>query len=317
MARVLITARSVAANGQARSVLESAGHEPILHVQDRPHSETEMLPIIRGMDAAIVGLDAITSQVIAAGTPSLKIIARNGVGYSNVDLKAAADLRIPVTLTPGANTISVCELTMGLMLALARNIVPQNDEVHRGGWGRIMSSELYGKTLGIIGMGHVGFEVARRAHAFGMNIVAFDIIQRPELSQYDVKYVSIEDVFRAADFLTLHTPATPATRNLVNAQTLATMKKTAFIINTARGELVHEADLYDALAKRSLAGYAADTFVQEPPATNHPLLSLSNVVFTPHCGAYTKEAVERSSVTAAQEVVRVLAGQAPLYAVRN
>ena len=318
MAKILITARSVAASTEGRAVLEKAGHEIVPQIGDKAQSEDAMLHAIRGMDAAIIGLDAMTAKVVVAGSPTLKIIARNGVGYSNVDLKAAADRGIYVTITPGANSISVCELVLGLMLSLARHIPAQDSEVHRGGWGRMLGVELYRKMLGVIGTGHIGGEVIKRAHAFGMDIVAFDVKPRPELTeQYSCKYVALDELFRMADFLTLHTPSTPQTKGLVQDRTLGLMRKTAFIINTARGDLVDEADLSAALKSGTIAGYGADAFVHEPPGADHPLLSLPNVVVTPHCGAYTKEAVTRSSVIAAEEVVRVLAGQQPLYRITS
>lgn len=316
LGKVLITARSVAANQEGITILESAGHEVIIRTGDKPWGEDEMLRVIEGMDAAIVGLDTLTAKVLAAGAPKLKIVARNGVGYSNVDVRAAGALGIAVTLTPGANSISVAELVVGLMLSLARHIPFHDATVHEGRWSRPMGRELYGKVLGLIGTGHIGREVIKRAFAFGMEIVAFDIKQQAELCrQYNVNYAPLEEVFRLADFLTLHVPATPETAELINSRHLSLMKKSACVINTARGELVNERDLYEALKSGRIFGFAADTLLQEPPPKSHPLLSLQNVIFTPHCGAYTAEAVSRASRITAQEVVRVLAGEAPLYSI--
>lgn len=316
MAKVLITARSVAASAEGKAILVAAGHEVKLCVGTGAWPEAEMLENIRGVDAAIVGLDAITAAVIAAGAPSLKVIARNGAGYNNVDIRAAVDRGVVVTLAPGANTISVCELVFGLMTALARWIPAQDATVHQGSWSRILGCELFGKVLGVIGTGHIGAEVIKRAHAFGMKVLAFDIAPRPELSrQYGVEFTDSAEIFRSADYITLHVPAAKGTAGMINAGSLATMKKTGFLINTARGELVDEAALFAALKSGLIAGYGADTLIDEPPAADHPLLSLANVIITPHCGAYTAEAVTRCSVIAAQEVVRVLAGEAPLFAV--
>ena len=316
MAKVLITSRSVAENKEGKAILEAAGHEIITHIGDGVWPEAEMIRIIPGMDAVIAGLDEITDKVIAAGNPSLKIIARNGVGYNKVDVAAAQKFGIPVTLAPGSNTLSVCELVFGLLFSLTRNIPAQDAEIRRGGWKRNMGYELYGKVLGVLGTGNIGSEVIKRAHAFGMDIIAFDIYQQPELCEkYNVKYLPLEDVLRQSDFLTLHLPVTTNTKNVINKQTLSIMKNTAFIVNTARGELVDEQDLYAALKDGKLAGYSTDTLAQEPPAPDHPFFTLANVVVTPHCGAYTREAVIRCSVMAAQEVVRVLSGQVPLYAV--
>ncbi len=314
MGKVLITARSVAANQEAAEVLESAGHEIVRRPGSPALGEEEMLRVIAGMDAAIVGLDSVTAKVLAAGAPRLKIVARNGAGYSNVDIKAAAELGVVVTLVPGANAISVAELTMALLLALARHLPLHDANVRKGTWSRVLGCELHGKVLGVIGTGHIGAEVVKRACAFGMKIVAFDLQPRTELCQaYDVSYVSLEEVFRQADFLSLHVPSTPATDGLVNSRTLGLMKKTARIVNTARGQLINEADLYEALKSGLLAGFAADTLIAEPAPASHPLLSLPNVLLTPHCGAYTGEAVDRSSRIAAEEVARVLAGKRPLH----
>jgi D-3-phosphoglycerate dehydrogenase len=316
LAKVLITARSVAASVEGKEILASAGHEIKLCVGAGAWPEKEMLENIRDMDAAIIGLDAMTAKVIAAGAGSLKVIARNGAGYNNVDVQAAIDRGIIVTLAPGANTISVCELVFGLMISLARRIPAQDAGVHQGGWSRIMGCELFGKVLGVIGTGHIGSEVIKRAHAFGMKVLAFDIMPRSDLTRrYAVQYVTCEEIFRSADFVTLHVPSAPGTGSMINAGCLDVMKKTAFLINTARGELVDEAALYAALKSGVIAGYGADTLLQEPPVASHPLLSLPNVIITPHCGAYTSEAVIRCSVIAAQEVVRVLAGEPPLHAV--
>jgi D-3-phosphoglycerate dehydrogenase len=316
MANVLITARSVAANKEGKAILETAGHEIIIRVSDGVWSEAEMVRIIPGMDAIIAGLDEITDKVITAGAPRLKIIARNGVGYNKVDIETAAKLGIPVTLAPGTNTISVCELVFGFMLSLARAIPSQDAQVRQGSWKRNLGCELYGKVLGVLGTGNIGSEVIKRAHAFGMEIVAFDVWQKPELCQnYNVRYLSLDEVVEKADFLTLHLPVNPDTKSLINERILKGMKKTAFIINTARGELVDEKDLYIALKTGMIAGYGADTLTHEPPAPDHPLLTLPNVVVTPHCGAYTEEAVTRCSVTAAQEVVRVLSHQPPMHPV--
>ncbi len=314
MGKVLITARSVAANREGLAILEAAGHEIVTHVGDRPWRESEMLGAVVGMDAAIVGLDSITAAVLSAGAPTLRIVARNGVGYNAVDVAAAARLGIAVTLAPGANTVSVAELVFGLMLSVARRIPAQDIDVRNGLWKRALGCELFGKTLAIIGTGAIGSEVIKRARAFGMSILANDLVQNPDLiEQHGVRYVDRATAFAEADYLTLHLPVTPETRHMVDAATLATMKGTAIIVNTARGDLIDEADLHDALASGRIAGYGADTFSAEPPHPDNPLLKLPNVVATPHAGAYTAESVSRCSVMAAEEVVRVLSGRPVLH----
>ncbi|MDU2064503.1 MAG: phosphoglycerate dehydrogenase [Sporomusaceae bacterium] len=316
MARVVITARSVANCQEGRDLLTAAGHEVIIRTGSGPWGEADMTEIIQGVDAAIVGLDEVSEKVLAAGAPTLKVVARNGVGYNKVAVAAAKERGIAVTLAPGTNTISVCELVFALMLGTARHVCLQNEEVHEGGWQRVMGCELYGKTLGIVGTGSIGSEVIKRAHAFGMKILAFDLWQKQELIDlYGAKYVSLDEIYEQADFISLHVPATPETKGMIQAATIAKMKPTAILINTARGDLIVEQDLYEALKANQIAGYGADAMIQEPPGEDHPLLSLPNVIITPHCGAYTKEAVIRCSVTAAEEVVRVLKGETPRYPV--
>ncbi|MBU2702731.1 D-3-phosphoglycerate dehydrogenase [Sporomusaceae bacterium BoRhaA] len=318
MGKVLITARSVAAFEDGPALLESAGHEVIRCVGKGGWSEEEMIRHIKGMDAAIIGLDPISAKVIEAGLPSLKIVARNGVGVNNVDVDAARKAGVAVTLALGGNTISVCELVFGLMISLARSIPAQAFAVRQGRWERMLGHELYGKVLGVIGTGNIGGEVIKRAHFFGMKIVAYDPVPRQELCQeYGVTYLRQEQVIGQADFLTLHVPAAMSTNHMMNKEVFGAMKPTGFLINTARGILVQENDLYEALQHGMIAGYGTDTLTQEPPQSNHPLFSLANVIVTPHCGAYTTEAAIECSVIAAQEVIRVLSGQAPLYAVNK
>lgn len=311
MTKVLVTARSFAKSPEARAVLEQAGCEMIFNPYDRPLTEDELVELIKGMDALVAGMDAVTAKVIAAGLPTLKIIAKHGVGYNTIDVAAAAAYGIPVTITPGANNISVAELAIGLMLAVARHIPQMDGIVRRGGWSRMTGSELYGKVLGIIGMGSIGCEVAKRAHAFGMKIIAYDIRPRQDMIEnYGVTYLPMADCLAQADFLSLHAPALPETIGMINKDTLKTMKRTAFLINTARGDLIVEEDLYDALKNGVIAGAGLDTFAHEPIKDTR-LFTLDNVVLTPHAGATTHEAVTRMGVMAAEEVVRVLSGQPP------
>ena len=315
MAKVLAAARSFAKSAEAKAVLEQAGFEVILNPYDRPLKEHELLELIKGLDGMVTGMDEVTAAVIAAGAPNLKIVAKHGVGYNNIDLTAAKQHGVEVTITPGANTVSVAELALGLMLTLARRITVMDRSVKAGSWDRLTGCELSGKILGIVGLGSIGSEVVKRAWAFDMKVVAFDLYPRADLiEKYGVTYKTLPEVIAEADFLSLHAPATPETQGMINKKTLATMKKSAFIINTARGDLINEADLFEALTTGVIAGAGLDTFAQEPPVDS-PLFSLDNVVLTPHAGATTGEAVTRMGVTAAEEVVRVLTGQKPLYSV--
>jgi D-3-phosphoglycerate dehydrogenase len=315
MGKVLAAARSFVKSAEAKAVLEKAGLELVLNPYDRPLKEQELLNLIVGVDAMVTGMDEVTDAVIQAGLPKLKIIAKHGVGYNNVDIIAAKQHNVQVTITPGANTVSVAELAFGLMLSLARQIPVMDRSVKLGSWERLVGWELAAKTLGIIGLGSIGVEVAKRASAFGMKIIAYDLFPRDAWTEkYGVIYKSLSEVIAEADFLSLHAPATPETVGMINKKALGTMKKSAVIVNTARGDLIIEDDLYEALTTGVVAGAGLDTFTQEPPL-NSRLFTLDNVVLTPHAGAATREAVTRMGVTAAEEIVRVLTGQQPLYSV--
>lgn len=314
--KVLIAARSFSRSAEAKAVLEAQGYELILNPNDRPLEEAELVEMIKGVNALVAGNDAVTKAVIEAGAPSLKIIAKHGVGYDNIDIHTAKQHGIPVTIAPGANSRSVAELAVGLMLAIARRIPQMDHSVRSGSWSRITGNELGDKVLGIVGMGNIGGELAKRAVGFDMKVIAYDVYPNQQfIDRYGVTYLPLAEVIAQADFLSLHAPSTPETIGLINRQTLNTMKKSAFVINTARGDLVNEADLCEALRQGVIAGAALDTFASEP-LMDSPLLELSNIVFTPHAGAATQEAVIRTGLIGAEEVVRVLSGQAPCHAVR-
>lgn len=220
-----------------------------------------------------------------------------------------------MTVTPGANSKSVADLAMGLMLAVSRRIPQMDHSVRAGAWSRITGSELNGKVLGIVGMGSIGGEVAKRACGFDMKIIASDIRPRQEYAErYGVSYLSLPEVLAGADYLTLHAPAGPETAGMINKDTLRTMKKSAYLINTARGDLIVEEDLYEALLQGIIAGAALDTYACEPLRDSR-WFGLDNVVLTPHTGANTYEAVDRTGVMAAEEVARVLSGRRPRYSV--
>ncbi len=287
----------------------------LLNTQDRPLTETELLEKVFGVAALVTGNDAVTKTVIAAGSSTLKIIAKQGVGYNNIDIAAAKQWGIPVTVTPGANSPSVADLTVGLIVALSRRIPQLDRSVRSGSWKRVMGRELSGKVLGIVGLGHIGGEVAKRAYGFGLKIIAYDVCPRPEMvSRYGVTYLPLLQVMEQADYLSLHAPALPETVGMINKDSLGVMKATAYLINTARGDLIVERDLYQALTQGVIAGAALDTFAQEP-LKDSCLLGLDNVILTPHVGANTREAVIRTSRMAAEEVIRVLSGLPPRYAV--
>jgi D-3-phosphoglycerate dehydrogenase / 2-oxoglutarate reductase len=304
MHRILATPRSFAKTTEAQELLQAQGCTVDLFSKEHPLLSYELAEKILGYDALIIGLDNCNADVIKAAD-KLKVISRNGAGYDKVDLKAASSKNIVVAYAPGANTIGVAELTMGLLYALARDIPSVSIRAKQGQWQRVMGWELAGKTLGIIGLGAIGREVAKRALANDMRIIAYDPYAKPYLN---VELNSLDTVLEQADILSLHTALTPETRDLITAERLAQMKKGAYLINTARGGLIDENALYDALKQGKLAGAAMDAFATEPPDGN-PLLTLDNFIATPHIGANTKESVARANLQAAQNVLDILKGR--------
>lgn len=316
MAKVLVTARSFALCAEAKAILESKGYSITWNPVGRPLKEQELLELVSGMDALITGTDEVSEKVIAAGLPSLKVIAKYGVGYDNIDIASAKRHGVQVTFTPGVLTKAVAELAMGLLLSVARNIAVMDRLVRQGKWERITGTELSGKTIGIVGTGNIGREVAKRAAAFEMNVIAYDVWPNSEFAaQYGVRYVPLSELFEKADFISLHTPSTPETVGMINIESLQNMKNTAVLINTARGDLIVEEDLIRALQEGIIAGAGMDTFALEP-LQDERFFSLNNVVLSPHAGSNTRETVARMSVMAANDVVAVLTGNPPHYPVR-
>lgn len=235
----------------------------------------------------------------------LRVIGRAGVGVDNIDVPAATARGIVVMNAPDGNTITTAEHTLALLISLARNIPQANASVKSAKWERkrFIGAELQGKTLGVIGLGRIGRAVASRARAFGMKIVGHDPFIAPDQARdLEIDSVSLDEVFFQADFLTIHTPLTTETRGLVNAQAFAKMRPGVRVINCARGGLVDETALYDAIKLGIVAGAALDVFEQEPPPTDHPLLGLDEVIVTPHLGASTTEAQEGVAVTVAEQM---------------
>ncbi|MHB8770061.1 MAG: phosphoglycerate dehydrogenase [Syntrophales bacterium] len=276
------------------------------------NSEEQAIAVVKDADVLVVGLQRITARVLAAAG-RLRVIGRCGVGLDNVDLKAAGERGIPVVYTPGANAQTVADLTLGLMLALCRKITQADRMTRENQWKRIMGNDLWGKTLGICGLGQIGANVARRAKGFDMEVVAYDVVQNVALArELGIQFVDKADILARADFLTLHLPLTPQTQGFIADGELRAMKKTAFLVNTSRGGVVDEAALCRALKAGEIAGAALDVFTQEPPG-NTPLVELDNFIGSPHIGGITVEAIGRIGMTVARDIVAVLKGQAPQH----
>ena len=255
-------------------------------------------------DALVVRSAVQADDALMAAAPKLRVIGRAGVGVDNIDADAATKRGIIVMNTPGANAVAVAELTIGLMLALGRKLPQANTSMHAGRWEKksLLGAELRGKKLGILGLGRIGIEVARRARAFGMEIVGHDPFVSPAIArENNIRLATVEDLFREADYLTLHVGLTPQTTGIINEKTIATMKKGVRIINCARGELIEDQALADALKSGQVAGAALDVFSQEPPKDS-PFFALENVILTPHVAGSTAEAQEAVGIQIALQV---------------
>lgn len=271
-------------------------------------SAEDLIKQIPEYDVVIVrSRTKITSSVIDAGK-KLRVIGRAGVGLDNVDTEAASKRNITVLNTPESSTEAVAELVIGLMLSLARKIPLGDRGVKEGRWlkSEMMGFELKGKTLGIVGLGRIGSRVGSLAKAFGMKILVYDVIQLPEqlIKSLDAQVVDLDTLLSQSDFVTLHVPLTPETRQMMNRERLAKMKKGSYLINTSRGEVVDEEALYAALKEGWLAGAALDVFQHEPPTSE--AVKLPNVVCTPHIGAQTVEAQDAAGEMLAEKVIKAL-----------
>ena len=252
--------------------------------------------------AMIVAFTDINESLLAKA-PRLKIVCKHGVGVDNIDLNATRQRKIFVTNVPDANKHAVADFAFGLILNTARQIYQAISETKAGNWPCIFATDVYGKTLGIVGLGHIGKEVARRARGFNMRVLATDAWPDREFAQqHQIEYVSLDTLTAQSDFISLHTPLTPETENMFNAARLQQMKSGAFLINVSRGGIVDEQALYEALKSGHLAGAAADVFLEEPCAT-HPLFTLANFAPTSHIAGYTDGAISNISARCVNNII--------------
>ena len=310
--RILLTTTSFQDTpGKHHDVLNNSGFE--VARQRGPLSEQQMLDFVSaggGFDGLLNGDDRITARVIDAALPRLKVIAKYGIGLDSIDVNHATARRIPVLFTPGVNETTVAEHTIGLMIAVAKHFWFHSRATKAGQWKRQTGSELWGKTLGVIGLGRIGKEVVKRATAFGMTCVgqgnywddAFAALCRLE------RLPTREDVLRRADVVSLHTNLTPDTRGFINRRTIALMKDGAILVNTGRGGLVVEQDVVDACRSGKLWGYGTDVLETEPMKTPHVFQDVDNIIVTPHVGSRTNESVQRQGLRAANNLVNFLKG---------
>ncbi len=298
--------------GPHHRILSDAGFE--LLCRRGPLNESQMLELVGEVDAFLCGDDEITSAVIEKALPRLKVISKYGIGLDKIDVACVGEKKIPLTFCPGVNHTTVAEHTFALMLALFRKVVEEANHVAAGKWVRLTGNEIMGKTIAVIGLGRIGKEVAIRANAFGMKVVGFDPYWDDEFasSQKVRRCLSAEEAMKEGEVISLHLNLSEESRNLVNRQSISKMKKGVVILNCARGEIVHTADMVEALQSGRVGGYGADVLDQEPPPGNHPLLTAPNTIITPHVGSRTYESVERQATMAAQNLILALKGERPL-----
>lgn len=314
--RILVTPTSYGKNdARLKSELEALVGEVIYNPTGKPLSSAEVADLLPGVDGYIAGLDTIDTAALQSAD-KLKVIARYGVGYDKVDLMAAKEKGIVVTNTPGANSVSVAELALGMMLALARQIPEAVEAVHQGKWPRYSGVSLEGKTIGILGLGSIGKQLARRLSGFDCKILAYDpYADEAYAKEHRIELTSQDILLAASDFVSLHLPLMPESREIVNADFLTKMKKGSFLINTSRGEMIDEQALLDALRSGHLKGVGMDAFQVEPPDPNNPLLTLPQVLATPHLGAQTDGATSTMGWLAMKDCLAVLNNEEPVYRV--
>lgn len=304
-------------DAEFRTTLIDAGFQLVFPGVGRQMVEADLLRFAPGCPASLAGSEPYTRAVIE-GCPDLKIIARVGVGYDGVDVEAATERGIVVTIAPGTNQDSVAEHTFMLILACARTLVNQHNQIVAGKWPRIANVPIRGRTLGIVGMGRIGKAVALRGLAFNMKVIVHEPFGDTEfLARHQLPALPLDEVIREADYLSIHAPLGPQTRHLINARTLALMKPTAYLINTSRGGLINEADLFQVLKDRRIAGAGLDVFEEEPPPANHPWFGLDNVILTAHTAGVDLRSRDDMAFSAARAIVDLSQGRWPTEKVVN
>lgn len=310
MYKVVITDHAFPSLDPERAVLNG-----LAEVIDRSplRTEDDVIRVAHDADALIIGFVPITARVMDA-LPRLRCVVRYGVGYETIDVPAAAARGIQVANVPDYCIPEVADHALALLLALARKVIPLDASMRRGEWATLKTAKpvhrIEGQTLGLIGMGRIGSAVARRALGFGMRVIVHDKYLSPERAQTaGATLVDFDTLLREADFVSIHTPLTPETRHLLNAEAIGKMKPSAYLINVARGAIVDTLALADALHMGKLAGAALDVFEQEPLPDDHPIRNAPNIILHPHAAWYSEEAMIQLQINAAEEVARALRGE--------
>lgn len=309
--RILLTTTSYQDTpGDHHALLEAQGYE--IHRERGPLPESRMLELAGDFDAFLCGDDEITQAVLDKALPRLRVISKYGIGLDKIDVAECTARKLPVLFTPGVNHTTVAEHTFCLLLALVRNLVDSANAVRAGQWKRVTGNEIWNKKIGIVGLGRIGQEVAKRALAFGMEVHGMDLYW-PEAFAKDhpvTRHENIESLIAAVDVLSLHANLSESTRHLVRADRLTLAKPGLLVVNTSRAELVHMPDMIAALNAGQVGGYATDVLDEEPPPADHPLLNHPKALITPHIGSRTYESVPRQAMRATLNLVNYLSGGA-------
>lgn len=308
--KILITPRAFAkSDGTQVKRLEEKGYCVHVNETGKSYSYDEFIKLSKDVEGIIIGVDEADENMLQHAN-KLKAIAKYGVGVDNIDLNAAKKQGIKISRTVGSNSVSVAEHAISLMFALEKNIVSNCLSVKNGQWDKSYSTEMKDKTIGIIGFGNIGKEVVRIAQGIGMNVYAHDLypIDVEYAKKHNVKISTFEELITNSDVITVHLPLTETTQSLINKEVFKKMKPTSIIINAARGGVVNENDLFDALSSKEIAGAGFDVFSKEPPVTTEPLLQLDNFILTPHTASKTKEADENTMRLAVENIMKDLEG---------
>lgn len=293
-----------AVRDEARKVFD----EVVINTYGRQMTKEEVLEKWKGVDAIVCGTEPYTRDMIFQAPDTLKVISKHGVGVDNIDLEACKERGIVVCNTPGANAVAVAEAAIGLILSVLRRIPYSDALIRSGNWKRPEGSLIQGATVGVLGMGNVGKNLIKRAEAFGARFMAYDpYFDETFAREHHVTCASMEEILRQADIISLHVPSTPETHNLINERSLASMKKNAVLINTARGDLIDETALYNALKNGVISGAGLDVFSEEPLKAS-PLFELNNVVLTPHMAGNTAQTTLQMGLRAMDNAVKIVTG---------
>ncbi len=300
--KIAATSPSFSKNRTLQNEIRKYFPDAKLNLEGVRFNKEELIDFIKDADGVILGLEPFDEDIIKQ-CPNVKMVSKYGVGLNNIDLEACKRNHIAIGWTGGVNKRSVSEMTLGYMLMLARNLYITSNELKNGTWNKSGGFQLSGKTIGIIGVGHIGKDLVQLLKPFSCKILVNDIIDQDNYyKKNNLTETTKDEIYKKSDFITIHTPYNDTTKNMINKETLSLMKSSAYVINSARGGIVNENDLKFALKNNIIAGAAIDAYVEEPP-TDEELLSLPNLICTPHIGGNAKEAVEAMGMSAIKHLV--------------